>query len=109
MKKGCSYENYNSWRPNSCIRQEIVRRESVKFGANLEHILNLTEFKIISTQTLRTTKLLPSITNRLFLKINRIQPKLNSQQSRQYRHLKQFLGIALDLPINTIPIYHSNP
>jgi hypothetical protein len=28
--------------------QEIVRRESVKFGADLEHIINLAEVKRIS-------------------------------------------------------------
>ncbi len=28
--------------------QEIYRRESVKFGANLEHIINFTEVQIIS-------------------------------------------------------------
>jgi hypothetical protein len=28
--------------------QEIYRRESAKFGANLDHIINISEFQIIS-------------------------------------------------------------
>jgi hypothetical protein len=36
---------------NSIYWQEIVRRESVKFGANVEHIINLAEVKGISIKS----------------------------------------------------------